>query len=103
MRDDRLQVLVALAVGEEDRLPASEGGARSARREAPDTRARHDEAPWPTPCAIEQRGSSRLRPSPIQIGEVRMPVVTSMRIADVSDQAAWSVMQAARRSAESRA
>ena len=45
----------------------------------------------PTPWRSSSDGSSWLRPSPIQIGEVRLPVVTSMRIGSISGSGSGSV------------
>ena len=61
--------------------PASEGCTQLLAVKAPDDGTRHDEA-----SCVQRRGDRAVtgarsaEPSPIQIGEVRLPVVTSMRI-----------------------
>ncbi len=81
---DRLQVLEALAVGKQDRVAATECALQLLAVEVPDDGTRDDEAPR-SDRRDDRAGTSRswLRPSPIQIGEVRLPVVTSMRMGAV--------------------
>jgi hypothetical protein len=52
---DRLQVLVALAVRDQDRLAAAERALNLRAMQAPDHRARHDEPPRADLVRVEQR------------------------------------------------
>ncbi len=55
---DRLQVLEALAVGDQDRLAAAERALHLRAVEAPDDGARHDEPARPDALRVEQRGQA---------------------------------------------
>ena len=88
---DRLKVLEALTVGQEDRFdtPRAPRCSRApCRRQTTGLETTNRRAP--TPCASSSSGSRSLMPLPIQIVEGREPAVTSTRTA-ASDIEPWAL------------